>query len=127
MKTRLVVLTTLSLAGSAFAGQIADTVKEARITGGIIVLVNGSDATYAEAAATRCTVHGLETNRARVGALRKRFQKNGRYGRISVSAFNGKALPHIDNLVNLIAIESGDVSRAEAMRVLAPRGRGAGG
>ena len=39
-----------------------------------------------------------------------------------MSGFNGKRLPHIDNLVNLVVIEGEGVSRAEAMRVLAPRG-----
>jgi outer membrane protein assembly factor BamB len=107
---------------SVHADEITDAVKQARIRGGVIVLVNGGDSLYDQAAATKCTVHGLETDGNRVDALRKRFQASGRYGRISVSGFNGKALPHIDNLVNLIAIEGGVVSPAEAMRVLAPRG-----
>jgi len=107
---------------SVHGGEIADTASQARITGGIIVLVNGSDATYDEAAATQCTVHGLETDGKRIGVLRKRLLASGRYGRISVSGFNGKTLPYIDNLVNLVAIEGEGVSKAEAMRVLAPRG-----
>ena len=45
---------------SLYASEIADTVAQARIKGGIIVLVNATDAAYDEAAATNCTVHGLE-------------------------------------------------------------------
>jgi outer membrane protein assembly factor BamB len=107
---------------SVHAGEIADAVKKARISGGIIVLVNSGDATYDEAAATKCTVHGLETDSKRIDALRKRLLASGRYGKISARAFNGKTLPYIDNLVNLVVIEGGVVSPAEAMRVLAPRG-----
>ena len=120
--TVLVALLTALIACSLHAGEIADAVKQARISGGIIVLVNGSDAIYDEAAATKCTVHGIETDSQRIGALRKRLQASGRYGKISVSGFNGKTLPHIDNLVNLIVIECGGVCKAEGMRVLAPRG-----
>ena len=104
------------------AGELADVVRQARITGGIIVLVDGSDASYEDAAGTPCTVHGLETDGTRVPALRKRLLAEGTYGRISVSRFNGKTLPYIDNLANLVAIEAGRVPTAEAIRVLAPRG-----
>ena len=119
--SRLALLAAL-MACRLHAGEIANTVTQARITGGIIVLVNGSDATYDAAAATTCTVHGLEEDGRRIGALRKRLHESGRYGRVSASAFNGKKLPHVDNLVNLVAIEGGSVPEAEAMRVLAPRG-----
>ena len=118
---RLTVLTAL-MACPLHAGEMADAVARARINGGMVVVVNGSDATYDEAAATKCTVHGLETDGKRIGTLRRGLLASGRYGRISVSGFNGKALPHIDNLVNLVAIEGPGVSKAEAMRVLAPRG-----
>ena len=116
------VLLVALIACPVHAGEIADAVAGGRITGGIIVLVNGSDAAYEEAGATKCMVHGLETDGKRIAALRKRLLGSGRYGRISVSGFHGKILPHIDNLVNLVAIEGGDVPEAEAMRVLAPRG-----
>ena len=114
-----------SNAGSANESEnpwIADAVKQARVTGGIIVLLNGSDASYEDAAGTNCTVHGLENDGARVTALRERLQADGRYGRVSVSQFNGETLPYINNLVNLVAIEGESVAQAEAMRVLAPRG-----
>jgi len=118
----LIAAFTLLMAQRVHAGEIADTLKQARISAGVIVLVNADDASYNEAAATKCIVHGLETDGKRISALRKRLHANGQYGRVSVSSFNGKTLPHIDNLVNLIAIKGQGVFRAEAMRVLAPRG-----
>ena len=65
------------------AGEIADAIKHARITGGIVAVVNGSDATYDDAASSNCTVHGLESDGGRVGDLRRRLQAEGRYGRVS--------------------------------------------
>ena len=120
--TILATVLTAMMTCSVHAGEIADAVAQARINGGVIVLVNGGDEAYAEAIATRCVVHGLETNGKRTAALRKRLQASGRYGKVSVSSFNGQALPYVDNLVNLIAVEAPGVSQAEAMRVLAPRG-----
>ncbi|HUT11409.1 MAG TPA: PQQ-binding-like beta-propeller repeat protein [Thermoguttaceae bacterium] len=116
------VLTDGSATSSLSAGEIADVIEQARITGGIVVIVGGSDASYDDAAGSGCTVHGLEADDARVHALRTRLEADGRYGRVSVSPFDGAALPYIDNLVNLVAIEDGSVTEAEAMRVLAPRG-----
>ena len=104
------------------AGEIADVIDQARITGGIVVVIGGSDRSYDDAAGSRCTVQGLERNVDRVRALRTRLQADGRYGRVSVSPLDGETLPYIDNLVNLVTIEDGSVTEAEALRVLAPRG-----
>ena len=92
---------------SLTAGEIADAIKQARITGGIVVVVSGSDASYDDAADSNCTVHGLESDSGRIRALRRRLQEDGRYGRVSVSRLAGEALPYIDNLINLAAIEGG--------------------
>jgi len=73
----MAAVTTL-MACPLHAGEVADAVAQGRISGGIIVLVDAGDATYDEAAATKCTVHGLETDGRRIGALRKRLQARGR-------------------------------------------------
>jgi outer membrane protein assembly factor BamB len=122
MQYLTLIIFAIITACSAYAGEIADTARQARSTGGIVVLLNASDATYDDAATTNCTIHGLDVDGARIITLRRRFLAKGLYGRISISAFNGKTLPHIDNLVNLVAIEGGGVSKSEAMRILAPRG-----
>jgi len=109
---------------SLTAGEIADAIKQARITGGIIVVVNGGDASYDDAADSNCTVHGLESDVGRIRALRIRVQATGRYGRVSVSRLGGESLPYIDNLVNLIVIGDTrhEIRDEELKRVLAPRG-----
>ena len=123
MKMALACVLVAGLGTSALsAGEIADAIKRARTTGGIVVVVHGSDASYYDAAHSSCTVHGLESDGGRIRALRRLLQAEGRYGRVSVSRLAGEALPYIDNLVNLVAIEGGNVKEAEAMRVLSPRG-----
>jgi len=50
-------------------------------------------------------------------------QASALYGKVSVRTFDGKRLPYIDGLVNLVlADELGGVPMEEIMRVLAPRG-----
>jgi outer membrane protein assembly factor BamB len=120
-RVALLLVATLS-AGAAVAGELADAVDRARLTGGIILVVNGGDATYAEAAALPCTVLGLETDGKRIAALRERLLAEGRYGRVSVSGFDGSTLPTVGNLVNVVVLEGGSVPIPEALRVLAPRG-----
>ncbi|MBL7077565.1 MAG: PQQ-binding-like beta-propeller repeat protein [Kiritimatiellae bacterium] len=115
-------LLVLTLSLPLHAGELANAVQSKRLTGGVILLVNADSATYDEAAATGCTVRGLETDPATVNALRKRFLAKGVYGKLSVAEFDGKVLPCIDSLVNLVFIEKGQVQKAEAMRVLAPGG-----
>jgi outer membrane protein assembly factor BamB len=62
-------------------------------------------------------------DRETVQAARKRLDREGRYGPISVDLLRGKILPYRENLVNLLVVEkAGPVSKAEMMRVLAPRG-----
>jgi outer membrane protein assembly factor BamB len=104
-------------------GELTGAVQTSRLTGGVILLVGSDIATYDEAAATECTVRGLETDQALVGTLRKRFLARGSYGGISVTMFDGKNLPCIDSLVNLVV--TGDecqVPRDEIARVLVPGG-----
>jgi outer membrane protein assembly factor BamB len=68
-------------------------------------------------------VHGLDTDAENVRAARKHIQSLGIYGDVSVDRFDGKRLPYIDNLVNiLVARDLGDVPMNEVMRVLTPNG-----
>jgi len=119
----IVSLWTLVLAHSVSAGELTNVVKTSRLTGGVILLVNADSAVYDEAAATDCTVRGLQTDPAVVESLRKRFLARGIYGKVSIAGFDGKVLPCIDNLVNLV-VTSGEcqVARDEIARVLVPGG-----
>jgi len=68
-------------------------------------------------------VHGLDTEAKNVAKAREHISSLDLYGPVSVDRFDGKRLPYIDNLVNLVVAEDlGSVPMAEAMRVLAPGG-----
>ena len=68
-------------------------------------------------------VQGLDASPANVEKARAAIQSSGLYGPVSVNLFDGKHLPYVDNLVNLIVVEDiGQVPMAEIMRVLAPLG-----
>lgn len=68
-------------------------------------------------------VHGLDTDAKNVQKAREHIKSLGIYGRVSVGTFDGKHLPYVDELVNLlIADDLGGVSQDEVMRVLVPNG-----
>ncbi len=93
--------------------------------GGLIVHLGCGDGTQSIAlhGNDRCLVHGLDTDAGNVAKARHYVCSKGLYGRVSVAEFDGRRLPYVDNLVNLlVADELGDVPMAEVMRVLAPYG-----
>ncbi|MHC4248039.1 MAG: outer membrane protein assembly factor BamB family protein [Planctomycetota bacterium] len=95
-------------------------------SGGLIVHVGcGTGELTAELGAGEgYLVHGLDADGSNVEAARRHVLARGLYGKVTVDLFDGRRLPHIDNLVNLIVV-SGDgrsVPRRELMRVLAPGG-----
>ncbi len=104
------------------AGRI---VAETGVGGGLIVHLGCGDGrlTAALRANDRYVVHGLDSDADQVAAARGYIRSLGVDGRVSVDRFDGKHLPYIDNLVNLIvAEESHNVPADEIMRVLAPLG-----
>ncbi len=125
MRNRIILslaLCTLSFVSPVAGGELARAVESARLKNGVILLVNADGTAYDEAAATGCTVRGLEADAEKVDALRTYFLARGAYGRLSVAVFHGKTLPCVDDLVNLLLVGSGSVPTAEVMRVLAPGG-----
>lgn len=103
----------------------ATLIREADITGGIIVCVDLNDSEFITGFALKdtFTVQALTRSTAMVDKMRQALQQTGVYGQISVNAYNGKELPYIDNLVNLVVCpETTDVSREELLRVIAPGG-----
>lgn len=62
----------------------------------------------------------LETDMGKVSSLRKKVREAGCYGTVTVEQFDGKSLPYINNLVNLIV--GAGVPQSEINRVLAPNG-----
>ena len=104
------------------AGRIlADT----GVQGGLIVHLGRGDGrlTAALRANDRYVVHGLDSDADRVAKARRHIRSLGIDGPVSVDRFDGKHLPYIENIVNLIvAEESHDVPANELQRVLVPLG-----
>ena len=95
------------------------------IRGGLIVHLGCGDGklTAALRAGDGYLVHGLDADPQDVQQVRRYVQSCGQYGSVSVDLFDGKRLPYIDNLVNLVVVsDPGGVGMDEVMRVLCPGG-----
>lgn len=112
--------------GRSADGDLAGQILEAtELKGGLIVHLGCGDGklTAALHAGGSYVVHGLDTDADDVRKARESIQGLGIYGPVSVECFDGKNLPHAENLVNLLVAEDlGSVAIEEAMRVLAPGG-----
>jgi outer membrane protein assembly factor BamB len=65
----------------------------------------------------------LDLDPENVQKARRHVQSQGLYGGVSIDTFDGRSLPYVDNMVNLLIVgKLGSVPRAEIMRVLAPGG-----
>ncbi len=103
----------------------AQILKATGIQGGLVVHVGCGDGTLTAAlrASGRYVVQGLDTSPENVRAARARLQAAGLYGPVAVDQFDGRHLPFVDNLVNLVVSEQTlQIERAEVLRVLAPGG-----
>ncbi len=120
-------------AGRGSADEQARRLLEAAgVRGGLVVHLGcgpsaGSGQAGELTAALRATdaylVHGLDTEPAVVEKARAHIREKGLYGPVSAERFDGRRLPYVDNLVNLVVAEDpGEVARDEVMRVLAPGG-----
>ena len=99
--------------------------QASNIKGGIILQLGIGDGTLTRAlkANESFQVQGLDTDPERVRTVRAALQATGSNGPVAVDRFDGKSLPYVDNIVNLIVAESlGSVPREEALRVLVPNG-----
>ena len=118
-------LIVLAFAHAAHADRAADILKTTEIKGGVIVHVGCGDGklTAALCAGESYLVQGLDTDAKNVRQARAHIQSLDLYGRVSVNRFDGKRLPYIDNMVNLVvASDLGSITAAEVARVLAPQG-----
>jgi len=133
MHRRLAVL--LMVAGCVFAhvkvgcagpAEDARTIYGVAAVKGVFVVDLGCGAGQLTAALRTnddIVVQGLDASLANVEKARAAIQSSGLYGPVSVNLLDGKRLPYVDNLANLIVVEDpGQVPMAEVMRVLAPLG-----
>ncbi len=121
-----VVLLALLACSSARAEQPAEEIlKASGIEGGLIVLLGCGDGklTTALSAGDAFIVQGLDTDPTNVENTRARIHSMRLAGKVSADLFDGRRLPYVDSLVNLIVAEDlGEVARSEVMRVLCPGG-----
>lgn len=127
MSARTLLLACLSAPALAVAQTPAEILRESGVTGGLVVHLGcGEDASKTAAffANEGLRVHGLDRDAARVAGARRRLLDNGAaYGKITIDQLTGEALPHAENLVNLLVAERDDlVPRSEIERVLVPNG-----
>ena len=125
-------ITTTSVLGSdssegSFAGPMAQKIlQDTGVTGGMVVVVGCGDGRLTAAIGQQggqYLVQGVDTDASEIAGARRRLLKAGLNGRVSAIRFDGKRLPYIDNLVNLVVSEElGDVSMEEVRRVLCPGG-----
>lgn len=103
----------------------ADVLKQSGVRGGFIVHLGCGDGQLTAALRTNESyqVHGLDTSAEQIAATRAALQAAGVYGPVSVDRFDGKSLPYIDGMVNLVVAEKlGEVPQSEVERILCPRG-----
>jgi len=132
IKLWMLILLAVCLMTGAAQGQKIDVTALAKeiidatgVQGGIVVHIGCGNGKLTAALRINdsYTVHGLETDPARVANARSYIKEKGIYGPVSVEQFSGTVLPYTDNLINLVVVQdAGDVTRDEVMRVLAPGG-----
>jgi outer membrane protein assembly factor BamB len=116
----------LFLCTGAFAAPSGvDILKDTGVNGGLLVHLGCGDGvlTAELRRGDHYIVQGLDTSAANIEKARVHIHSLGLYGVVSANRFDGKHLPYVDNLVNLVVAENlGDVTMEEVMRVLAPLG-----
>ena len=109
---------------AGFAGP-AEIVESSGVKGGVVVHIGCADGTGTVGLCVneRYVVQGLDVDAAAVEEARKEIMGAGCYGQVSARVFDGRKLPYVDNLVNLIVADADcEVSRDEILRVLTPLG-----
>ena len=121
----LCALATFGLVAGASADQPAAILEKSEVRGGLVVVLGCDDPQLVSGlrANESYVVQSLDTDEEKVEAVRAHLRREGVYGAVSARTFDGKHLPFIDNLLNLI-VHSGDtqVPKAEVTRALAPGG-----
>lgn len=119
------VLTMLMSTLSLSAETASDIIKETGIQGGLVVHLGCGDGTLTADLRIneRYLVQGLDKDAGCVAKTRKLLQSKGINGPITADLFDGKKLPYVRDIVNLlVASDLSDVPMDEVLRVLAPEG-----
>lgn len=126
MKRFLLSISLLSaLSAPLRADDAADVIRQSGVKGGFVVHVGCGDGktTAALKANDSYQVQGLTKDAASVASVRESIRATGGYGAVSVEQWDGKGLPYIENVVNLLVVEdAASVAKEEIDRVLTPNG-----
>ena len=100
--------------------------EQSGLGGGLVVALDfGDGEPIAELASEgKFIVHCLLTDEADVEKAREAIRQEGVYGQVSCDRYNGRDLPYIDDLVNVVIRSSScKAPEEELMRVIAPLGQ----
>jgi len=118
----IIVIFALALVGVRSL-RAADFLNDSGVKGGLVVVLGCDDIEGITSIAEKpYVVQVLDKRPEEVAKARGVIRSRGLYGRVSVVEWAGGMLPYVDNLVNLLVDEGGEVPREEAIRVLVPRG-----
>ena len=124
--TALFVLSAVICSGPVRAEITAgDILKAAGVKGGLVVHIGCGDGklTAALRANESYLVHGVDTDAKNVAAARAHVLGRGLAGKATISQFDGKKLPCIDNVASLVvSADNSSAPDAEIVRILSPRG-----
>ncbi len=111
---------------SAVAEAARRVVQSSGLSGGLVVHLGCTDGrlTAALRVGPSYVVQGLAATDRQLATARRYVQSVGLYGPVSVRRLQGRRLPYVDNLVNLLVItaDGWKVDDPEVARVLAPGG-----
>ncbi|MBC8869282.1 MAG: PQQ-binding-like beta-propeller repeat protein [Planctomycetes bacterium] len=110
------------------AKTVADLYSFAGIRGGVVVQLGVEDGKEIAALRSdeRFLVQGLDEDRSKIARVRENLASKGIHGAATVREFDGRHLPYVDNMVNLIVVSDRfSVSEEEILRVLVPGGTAA--
>jgi len=123
---KFLLLAWLVFAAAAMADDRARSILQTSgVRGGLVVHVGCGDGRLTAVLhdGDAFLVHGIDADANNVEKAGAYIQSLGLYGKVSVDRFDGRNLPYVDDLVNLLVAEDlGAVAMDEAMRVLAPGG-----
>jgi len=124
MRTLLIACMVL-ISTEAGAQSAKEILQNSGTSGGIIVHLGCGDgkSTASLKQSDSYCVHGLDSDPKNVEKARRYLYERDLYGGVSIDSFDGRNLPYVDNMVNLLVADKlGTVSQAEVMRVLTPGG-----
>jgi len=118
-----VLLTLFTLGHSLAAGSAAELIAKSGVQGGLVVVLDSEQITSEIRVNDRYLVQGLFRDDESKQSARENIQSKGMYGPVTVRSWDGKRLPYIDNMVDLLVADGKQVAkRDEILRVLAPYG-----